>query len=148
MIVAQGRRRRAAGPPAVHDPEEHARIARQEAEHNAFLEMRRQLRRRSRVEAEVVVAEPMPMARVPADPLVFAIKQRLESLEADMGLVHETIAAIGDAARVSLLEDVNDGGDDPGINSEPQRGGAVSRPIGQEIRRHDVRDVAIKGRRS
>jgi hypothetical protein len=54
---------------------------------------------------EVVHGEPMAVARVPADPLVETIKQRLESLEADMALVHETIAAIGDAARVSLLED-------------------------------------------
>jgi hypothetical protein len=98
--------------------------------------------------ARLVRVEPMPVARIPVDPLVFAIKQRLESLEADMGLVHETIAAIGDAARVSLLEDASDGGDDPGINQEPQRGGAVSWPVGQEVRGHDVRDVAVKGRRT
>jgi hypothetical protein len=97
---------------------------------------------------EVIHGEPMAVARVPADPLVSAIKQRLASLEGDMALVHETIAAIGDAARVSLLEDASDGGDDPGINQEPQRGGAVSRPEREEVRRHDVRDVTVKGRRT
>jgi hypothetical protein len=63
---------------------------------------------------EIVHGEPMAVARVPADPLASAIQQRLASLEGDMALVHETIAAIGDAARVSLLEDAGDEAIDQG----------------------------------
>jgi hypothetical protein len=149
-VVAQTRRQRRIAPltdAELRDAEARAQAAAVlSLQQSQAAEARRERRRHK--PATVVHGEPMPVARLPIDPLVFAIKQRLESLEGDMALVHETIAAIGDAARVSLLEDASDGGDDPGINQEPQRGSAVSRPIGQEVRRHDVRDVAIKGRRA
>jgi hypothetical protein len=80
---------------------------------------------------EIIHGEPMAVARLPADPLVSAIKQRLASLEGDMALVHETIAAIGDAARVSLLEDA---GDDPGDDQEQQPRRDVSRQEFKKVR--------------
>jgi hypothetical protein len=62
---------------------------------------------------QTVRPEPMAVVRVPADPLVAEIKRRLETLEGHLALVDDTIAAIGDAARETLLEADTD---DPGGN--------------------------------
>jgi hypothetical protein len=77
--------------------------------------------KREAAPVEIIHGEPMPAAYLPVDPLVFAIRQRLESLEGDMALVHETIAAIGDAARETLLEADTDEVIDEG--PRPHQGG-------------------------